>query len=114
MTHAVHRRQTHAAERELERQLCALKQNWHDLQHQTQRSMTPARIICTGLGAGAIAALAAPISRLGGGARVVQLATTLFTLIGASQAQEAAETAEAAAETTAEAAVEVAAESASA
>jgi hypothetical protein len=87
-----------AAERAFEQSLAQVEDDWGDLKTTTRASMTPLRILASGAIAGALTAFAAPLSRLGGGARLMQLASSVATLLGVFEAKEAADEASAAAD----------------
>lgn len=88
-----------AAERAFEQSLAQVEDDWGDLKDTTRASMTPLRILATGALAGGLTAFTAPLSRLGGGARLMQLASSIATLLGVFEAKEAADEASVAAET---------------
>jgi hypothetical protein len=88
-----------AAERAFEQSLAEVENDWRDLKDTTRDSMTPLRILGSGVLAGWLTGIAAPLSRVQGGARLVQLATSLMTMFGAVEAREAAEEATEAADT---------------
>jgi hypothetical protein len=88
-----------AAERAFEQSLAQVEDDWRDLKGTTRDSMTPLRILGSGVLAGWLTGIAAPLSRIQGGARLVQLASSLMTMFGAVEAREAAEEATEAADT---------------
>jgi hypothetical protein len=99
MSYKAMRTRADAAERAFEQSLAQVEDDWGDLKDTTRASMTPLRILGTGVLAGAMTAFAAPLSRIGGSARLMQLASSIATLLGVFEAKEAAEEATAAADT---------------
>lgn len=99
MSYRALRTRTEAAERAFEQSLAQVENEWGDLKQTTRASMTPLRILVSGAVAGALTGVAAPLSRIGGSARLVQLASSIATLLGVFEARQAADEASVAAET---------------
>lgn len=99
MSYKAMRTRAEAAERAFEQSLAQVEDDWRDLKGTTRDAMTPLRILGTGVLAGWLTGIAAPLSRIQGGARLVQLASSLMTMFGAVEAREAAAEASEAADT---------------
>jgi hypothetical protein len=98
MSYKAMRIRADAAERAFEQSLAQVEDDWGDLKTTTRNSMTPLRIIGSGVLAGVVTGFAAPLSRIGGSARVVQLVSSLATMLGVFEAKEAADEASQAAD----------------
>jgi hypothetical protein len=85
------RRRVASAERRFERSLARTQSDWDALVQGTQRSMTPLRVVIGGFVSGFLLGVSAPLSRLGGGMRVLQIAERVLTLLGSLAVVEAAE-----------------------
>lgn len=96
------------AEKTLAAQLDHTQSSWYRLRTVAGEAFTPLRIVGTGMLSGLAIGLFAPWARLGGTMRIVELGTSVANLVGALQAQAAAEEASEAADS----AVEVAADTA--
>lgn len=90
MSYKAMRARTDAAERAFEQSLAEVENHWRDLKDTTRDSMTPLRILGSGVLAGWLIGIAAPLARIKGGTRLVELATSVMTMMGAVEAREAA------------------------
>lgn len=109
MTYRVLRQRVIEAERDFEVQVVRTEQDWEVLKRTVRFAMTPLRILSSGFIAGIVTGFAAPLAKMNGGARMIQFASSLITLVGAAQAKDAADDASEAADTATETATDVAA-----
>jgi hypothetical protein len=96
------------AEEALARQLDHTQASWYRLKHVAGEAFTPGRILGTGALTGFLVGFVAPWARMGGTMRIVELATSVANLVGALQAQAAAEEASDVADSASEVVVETA------
>lgn len=99
MSYAALRTRVEAAERALDARMAYAETRWQHMKRVTREAMTPGRLLGTGFLTGVLVGFAEPLAKLGGGTRLVQLATNLIALIGAVEAKAAAEDASDAADT---------------
>lgn len=108
MTYKALKTRVEAAEDVLGRQIDQTQASWYRLRNVAGESFTPGRILGTGALTGFLVGFVAPWARMGGTLRIVELATSVASLIGALQAQAAAEEASDAADSASEVVVETA------
>ena len=108
MSYRILKRRVLQAERDFEVAIVRTEQSWTVMKRTLKFAMTPARILATGFGAGLVTGLTAPLAKLNGGTRLVQLLTSVIALVGATEAKDAAEEATQAADTATDTAYEVA------
>jgi methyl-accepting chemotaxis protein len=108
MSYSALKTRVDVAEKALAAQLDHTQSSWYRLKTVAGEAFTPLRIIGTGMLSGLAIGFFAPWARLGGTMRIVELGTSVANLVGALQAQAAAEEASDAADS----AVEVAADTA--
>ena len=94
------------AEEALAAQLDHTQSSWYRLKAVAGEAFTPARIVGSGVLSGLIVGFTAPWARLGGTMRIVELGTSVANLVGALQAQAAAEEASDAADSASEVAAD--------
>jgi hypothetical protein len=109
MSYRVLRQRVIESERDFEVQVVRTEQDWEVLKRTVRFAMTPLRILSSGFVAGLVTGFAAPLAKMNGGARLIQFASSLITLVGAAQAKDAADDASDAADTATETATDVAA-----
>ena len=107
MSYAALRTRVEAAERALDARMSYADSRWEHMKHVIRVAMTPGRLLGTGFLTGVLVGFTEPLAKLGGGSRLVQLATSLIALIGAVEAKAAAEDATDAADTATEVTVAV-------
>lgn len=96
------------AEEALATQIDQTQASWQRLKNIAGESFTPGRILGTGVLTGWLVGFVAPWARMGGTMRIVELATSVANLVGALQAQAAAEEASEVADSASEVASETA------
>lgn len=108
MSYRILRQRVVEAERDFEVAVVRTGQSWVVLKRTLKYTMTPARILASGFGAGFLTGITAPLARLNGGARLVQFLTSVIALVGATEAKDAADEAAQAADTATDTAYDVA------
>lgn len=109
MSYAAIKTRVDVAEKAFANQVELTQTRWHRLRTLAGEAFTPARIVGTGALTGLVVGFTAPWARLGGTMRIVELGTSLANLVGAMQAQAAAEEASDVADSASEVVVETAA-----
>ena len=79
------------AEKAFANQVELTQTKWYRLKTLAGEAFTPARIVATGALTGLAVGFTAPWARIGGTIRIVELGTSIANLVGAMQAQAAAE-----------------------
>lgn len=106
--HAIKTR-VEVAEKAFACQVEVTQTKWYRLKTLAGAAFTPVRIVATGALTGLAVGFTAPWARLGGTMRIVELGTSIANLVGAMQAQAAAEEASDVADSASEVVVETAA-----
>lgn len=91
MSYSAIRTRVEVAEKAFANQVEMTQTKWYRLKTLAGEAFTPARIIGTGALTGLAVGFTAPWARLGGTMRIVELGTSIANLVGAMQAQAAAE-----------------------
>ena len=109
MSYSAIRTRVEVAEKAFANQVELTQTKWYRLKTLAGEAFTPARIVATGALTGLAVGFTAPWARIGGTIRIVELGTSIANLVGAMQAQAAAEEASDVADSASEVAVETAA-----
>ena len=90
MKHSELQRRVLAAERRLAERLAESRGHVQTLRHDARVAVTPVRIVLGGLLAGFALGLAAPLKRIAGAPRLLQVATGILGFVNALRVQDAA------------------------
>jgi methyl-accepting chemotaxis protein len=109
MSYSAIKTRVQVAEQAFANQVETTQTKWYRLKELAGEAFTPARIVATGALTGLAVGFTAPWARIGGTMRIVELGTSIANLVGALQAQAAAEEASDVADSASEVVVETAA-----
>lgn len=109
MSYSAIKTRVDVAEKAFANQVELTRTKWYRLKTLAGEAFTPGRIVATGALTGLAVGFTAPWARIGGTIRIVELGTSIANLVGAMQAQAAAEEASDVADSASEVAVETAA-----
>jgi len=109
MSYSAIKTRVQVAEKAFANQVDMTQSKWYRLKELAGEAFTPVRIVATGALTGLAVGFTAPWARIGGTMRIVELGTSIANLVGALQAQAAAEEASDVADSASEVVVETAA-----